>query len=103
MVVMVVASRRRCSCLPAHTLVRPCCQVEFLRSAWDHAKLAPGEYAEVWSSVHRDFVFLPSRGRYERAASATNTERLEALKARGRAREAATGVACTSVGLVLLA
>lgn len=52
----------------------------YLRSAWDHAKLSPDDYSEVWMSVHRDLIYLPSRQRYERAASATNVDRIDSLK-----------------------
>jgi hypothetical protein len=79
-------------------------QVEALRGAWDHAKLSAGEYSDVWWSVHKELLYLPSRGRYERAASATNTERLEAIKASGRGwgkawsrRDGADGVALSGL------
>ncbi|PNW85668.1 hypothetical protein CHLRE_03g197350v5 [Chlamydomonas reinhardtii] len=55
-------------------------EVAYLRSAWDHAKLSPDDYSEVWMSVHRDLIYLPSRQRYERAASATNVDRIDSLK-----------------------
>ncbi len=64
-------------------------QVAFLRNAWDHSQVAPSEYMDVWLAVHRDLIYLPSRQRYERAASATNVDRIESIKvpyARARCR-----------------
>ncbi|GFR40753.1 hypothetical protein Agub_g1364 [Astrephomene gubernaculifera] len=55
-------------------------EVSFLRAAWGHASLAPEEYTEVWLAAHRDLIFLPARQRYERAASATNVDRIDSLK-----------------------
>ncbi|GLC50856.1 hypothetical protein PLESTB_000439400 [Pleodorina starrii] len=55
-------------------------EVSFLRSAWEHSSLAPSDYLDVWTAVHRDLIYLPSRQRYERAASATNVDRIESIK-----------------------
>ncbi|KXZ44260.1 hypothetical protein GPECTOR_70g491 [Gonium pectorale] len=55
-------------------------EVTFLRHAWDHAKLSQDDYIDVWMAVHRDLIYLPARQRYERAASATNVDRIESIK-----------------------
>ncbi|GLI69273.1 hypothetical protein VaNZ11_013849 [Volvox africanus] len=55
-------------------------EVAFLRSAWDHTSMAPADYLDVWLGVHRDLIYLPSRHRYERTASATNVDRIESIK-----------------------
>ncbi|EFJ42818.1 hypothetical protein VOLCADRAFT_107065 [Volvox carteri f. nagariensis] len=55
-------------------------EVAFLRKAWDHTALPPSDYLDVWLAVHRDLIYLPSRQRYERAASATNVDRIESIK-----------------------
>ena len=35
---------------------------------------------QVWDAVSKDFIYLPSSGRYGRAASATASERLDSVK-----------------------
>lgn len=57
-------------------------EAEYVRGAMGHGELALEEYEAVWQAVHKDLIYVPSKGRYERLASATNTERLEALKVR---------------------
>ncbi|KAG2498099.1 hypothetical protein HYH03_003857 [Edaphochlamys debaryana] len=55
-------------------------EVAYLKSAWDQAGFSPDDYRDVWQAVHRDLIYLPSRGKYERAASATNVDRIDSLK-----------------------
>lgn len=57
-------------------------EVAFVIKAMDHSAVSQETYMETWASVHRDFIWVPSKGRYERAASATNTERVESVKVR---------------------
>ncbi|KAG1672528.1 hypothetical protein FOA52_002837 [Chlamydomonas sp. UWO 241] len=56
-------------------------EASFVRHAMGHAGTHPDAYAEAWASLAKDFVYVPSKRRYERAASCTNTERLEGVKA----------------------
>ena len=57
-------------------------EVAFVIKAMDHSAVTQETYMETWASVHRDFIWVPSKGKYERAASATNTERVESVKVR---------------------
>ena len=52
-----------------------------IRSAMDHANVPQDEYAEALGVASRDFIYLAASKRYGRGASATNTDRLESLKA----------------------
>ena len=54
--------------------------MEHVKKAMDHVSVLPETYLETWQAVHRDFIWVPSKGRYDRAASATNTERIESFK-----------------------
>ena len=47
-------------------------ELEHVRKAMGHDSISAEEYAETASGIERDFIFLPSRQRYERSASATN-------------------------------
>lgn len=42
--------------------------------------MPPEEYGEVMAAASRDLIYLPARQRYERAASATNVERIDGVK-----------------------
>jgi len=57
-------------------------EVQYVIKAMDHALVNPETYLETWQAVHRDFIWVPSKQRYDRAASATNTERIESFKVR---------------------
>ncbi len=46
----------------------------------DHCAVPQETYQETWQNVHREYIWVPSKGRYDRAASATNTERVESIK-----------------------
>lgn len=56
-------------------------EVAYVKKAMDHAAVHQDVYLETWQNVHRDFIWVPSKSRYERAASATNTERIDSIKA----------------------
>ena len=55
-------------------------EVEHVIKAMDHSSVTAETYLDTWQAVHRDFIWVPSKQRYERAASATNTERIESFK-----------------------
>ena len=55
-------------------------ELEHVRKAMGHENILAEEYAETASGIERDFIFLPSRQRYERSASATNSDKLEAIQ-----------------------
>eukprot|EP00884_Botryococcus_braunii_P005744 jgi/Botrbrau1/15170/Bobra.0149s0035.1 len=55
-------------------------EVAFVRKAMGHDKVSEQEYLTFWESAMKDFIWLPSKKRYERNASATNTERLQSIQ-----------------------
>ncbi|GAX75409.1 hypothetical protein CEUSTIGMA_g2853.t1 [Chlamydomonas eustigma] len=55
-------------------------EVAYVIKAMDHSSVGTDTYLETWHNVNKDLIWLPSKGRYERAASATNTERIESIK-----------------------
>ena len=55
-------------------------ELDYVRKAMGHESISAEEYAETVSGIERDFIFLPSRQRYERSASATNSDRLESIQ-----------------------
>lgn len=66
-------------------------EVQVVIKAMDHASVPAETYMETWQTVHKDFIWLPSKNRYERAASATNTERIESIKVCGWAGRCCLG------------
>jgi hypothetical protein len=42
--------------------------------------VSEAEYTEAWEAVARDIIFLPGSGKYVRAASATNSDRLASVQ-----------------------
>jgi pre-mRNA-splicing factor CDC5/CEF1 len=46
-----------------------------------HTSVPLEEYLEVWGAARRDVIWIPSQQRYGRAASATNSDRLDSIKA----------------------
>ncbi|KAK9814983.1 hypothetical protein WJX73_003873 [Symbiochloris irregularis] len=52
-----------------------------VRAAMDHTDTSVEEYSEALGAAARDFIFLAGTQRYSRSASATNTDRLQSLKA----------------------
>ena len=65
--------------------------------AMDHTSVPAETYMETWQTVHKDFIWLPSKNRYERAASATNTERIESIKVCGRTKQAGVALVINTV------
>ena len=55
-------------------------EVDHVRKAMGHESISAEEYAETASAIERDFIYLPSRQRYERSASATNSDKLESIQ-----------------------
>lgn len=57
-------------------------EVAFVRRAMGHDKYPQQEYLSHWETAVKDFIWLPSKKRYDRNASATNTERLQSIQVR---------------------
>eukprot|EP00798_Chlamydomonas_sp_ICE-L_P017404 gene17404-23704_t len=55
-------------------------EVAAVRSAMGHGEVGADEYLDAWNHVKNDYLYAPSKGRYNRAASATPQERVESLK-----------------------
>ncbi len=56
-------------------------EMTFIIKAMDHSQVSQDSYFDTWQLVQKDFIWVPSKNKYERAASATNTERIESIKA----------------------
>ena len=55
-------------------------EVEHVREAMGHTGTTQEEYKEAWATAVRDFIYLPMQHKYGRAASATNTDRLDSVR-----------------------
>mmetsp|Transcript_23430 Transcript_23430/g.51433 ORF Transcript_23430/g.51433 Transcript_23430/m.51433 type:complete len:829 (+) Transcript_23430:239-2725(+) len=55
-------------------------EISFVMQAMGHASVTPESYFDTFSQVRKDLIWVPSKSKYERAASATPTERVESLK-----------------------
>ena len=55
-------------------------ELEHVRKAMGHESISAEEYAETAAAIEKEFIYLPSRQRYERSASATNSDRLESIQ-----------------------
>ncbi len=55
-------------------------ELEYVRKAMGHENISAEEYADTALGIERDFIFLPSRQRYERSASATSSDKLESIQ-----------------------
>uniref|UniRef100_A0A7S0WNZ6 Uncharacterized protein n=1 Tax=Chlamydomonas leiostraca TaxID=1034604 RepID=A0A7S0WNZ6_9CHLO len=55
-------------------------EVEFVTRAMGHASTSVEEYLDTWHTVHKDLMWVPAKGRYDRVASATPAERVESTK-----------------------
>ena len=51
-----------------------------VRRAMGHEGVPDEEYAEAAAQLQRDFIFVPARGAYDRANSATNSDRLASIQ-----------------------
>lgn len=56
-------------------------ETDFVINAMGHASVSHQDYMDAWATVSKDLTWLPSQGKYGRAASATNQERLESIRA----------------------
>ena len=59
-------------------------EVDYVRKAMGHESISAEEYAETASAIEKDFIYIPSRQRYERSASATNSDKLESIQVGSR-------------------
>lgn len=55
-------------------------EVELVREAMGHTETTQEEYKDAWATAVRDFIYLPMQHKYGRAASATNTDRLDSVR-----------------------
>lgn len=55
-------------------------EVELVREAMGHNDTTEEEYRDAWATAVRDFIYLPMQHKYGRAASATNTDRLDSVR-----------------------
>ena len=55
-------------------------ETAFVQEAMGHSDITQDEYREAWSTAVRDFIYLPMQHKYGRAASATNTDRLDSVR-----------------------
>ena len=68
-------------------------ELERVRKAMGHEGVSAEEYAETAAGIERDFIYLHSRQRYERSASATNSDKLESIEV-GAWLYDSTGIKC---------
>lgn len=64
--------------LDAHQLIAD--ETAFVQEAMGHSDTTEEEYREAWATAVRDFIYLPMQHKYGRAASATNTDRLDSVR-----------------------
>ena len=55
-------------------------ETEAVRRAMGHEQVALEEYAEAGNVAARDLLFIPAKERYDRNASATNSDRLASIQ-----------------------
>ena len=55
-------------------------ELEHVRRAMGHESISAEEYADTAAAIEKEFIYLPSRQRYERSASATSSDRLESIQ-----------------------
>ncbi len=51
-----------------------------VQEAMGHSDVTQEEYKDAWSTAVKDFIYLPMQHKYGRAASATNTDRLDSVR-----------------------
>ncbi len=51
-----------------------------VQEAMGHSDITQEEYKDAWSTAVKDFIYLPMQHKYGRAASATNTDRLDSVR-----------------------
>ena len=62
----------------AHQLIED--ETGFVQDAMGHADISQEEFRDAWSTTVKDFIYLPMQHKYGRAASATNTDRLDSVR-----------------------
>ncbi|KAL3148491.1 hypothetical protein ABBQ38_013933 [Trebouxia sp. C0009 RCD-2024] len=55
-------------------------ETAYVQNAMGHADISQEEFREAWSTTVKDFIYLPMQHKYGRAASATNTDRLDSVR-----------------------
>ena len=56
-------------------------EIGIVRAGMGHENVAPEEYVEAAAPpLERDFIYLPSRQAYDRAGTATNSDRLASIQ-----------------------
>ena len=55
-------------------------EIAHVQDAMGHADISQEEYRDAWSTTVKDFIYLPMQHKYGRAASATNTDRLDSVR-----------------------
>ena len=64
--------------MDAHQLIED--ETAYVQNAMGHADISQEEFREAWSTTVKDFIYLPMQHKYGRAASATNTDRLDSVR-----------------------
>ncbi len=55
-------------------------ETAIVQEAMGHSDITQEEYRDAWSTAVKDFIYLPMQHKYGRAASATNTDRLDSVR-----------------------
>lgn len=55
-------------------------ETAIVQEAMGHSDITQEEYKDAWSTAVKDFIYLPMQHKYGRAASATNTDRLDSVR-----------------------
>ena len=55
-------------------------ETAYVQDAMGHADITQEEFRDAWSTTVKDFIYLPMQHKYGRAASATNTDRLDSVR-----------------------
>ena len=64
--------------MDAHQLIED--EATHVQNAMGHADISQEEFQDAWSTTVKDFIYLPMQHKYGRAASATNTDRLDSVR-----------------------
>ena len=55
-------------------------ETAIVQEAMGHSDITQEEYKDAWATAVKDFIYLPMQHKYGRAASATNTDRLDSVR-----------------------
>ena len=64
--------------MDAHQLIED--ETAYVQDAMGHADISQEEFKDAWATTVKDFIYLPMQHKYGRAASATNTDRLDSVR-----------------------